>query len=98
MLGHQFSQHLVLGVDLLFQELDPLLFTLAVRPALALEGGRAILEELFLPAVEHRRLQSMLLTKIRNRHFIQQVPSQDGNLLFSGVVLSPFSHTSSPLS
>jgi hypothetical protein len=28
------------------------LFNLVVLPALALEGGRAILEELFLPAVE----------------------------------------------
>ena len=52
MLGHQFGQHLVFGVDLLFQELDPLLFTLVVLPALALEGSRAILEELLLPAVD----------------------------------------------
>ena len=53
MLGHQLGQHLVLGLDLLLQELDSLLFGLMVRAALALEGGSAVLEELFLPAVEY---------------------------------------------
>src|SRR5882762_10198904 len=94
----QFGQHLVFGLDLLLQELDPLLFGLMVRAALAREGRSAILEELFLPTIEYRWLQSQFITQIGNRHFIQQVPPQDGNLLFSGVVLSLFSHASSPLS
>src|ERR1700688_796476 len=98
MLGHQVGQHLVLGLDLLLQELDPLLFGLVVLTALALEGGSTVLKELFLPTVEYRWLQPQFLTQIGNRHFVQQVPSQDGNLLFSGVVLSLFSHASSPLS
>jgi hypothetical protein len=55
-----------------------------------LKGGSAILEELFLPTVEHRGLQPMFLAQIGNRHFIQQVPPQDGNLLFPGVMLSFF--------
>src|SRR6266576_6618310 len=92
MLGHQFSQHFVFGLDLLFQKLDPLLFSLVIRPAPTLKGSRTVLEELFLPTVEHRWLQSMFLAQIGNRHFIQQVPPQDGNLLFSGVVLSLSSH------
>jgi hypothetical protein len=74
MLGHQFGQHLILGLDLLFQKFDPLLFGLVVRPALALKGSRTVLEELFLPPVEHRWLQPQFLTQIGNRHFIQQVP------------------------
>jgi hypothetical protein len=37
-----------------FQELDPLLFDLLVRPALALKGSGTVLEELFLPTVEPR--------------------------------------------
>ena len=98
LLGHQFSQYLVLGLDLFFQELDALLFGLVVRSALAWKGGSAILEELFLPTVEHRGLQPMFLAQIGNRHFIQQVPPQDGNLLFPGVMLSFFFHASSPLS
>gem|GEM_PF-3791407 len=97
-LGHQFGQHLIFRLDLLLQELDPLLFGLLVRAALALEGSRPVLEELFLPTVEYRWLQSQFITQIGNRHFIQQVPPQDGNLLFSGVVLSLFSLASSPLS
>jgi hypothetical protein len=61
-LGHQFSEHLVFGLDLLLQKLDPLLFGLVVRPALALEGGSTILKELFLPTVEHRWLQPQFIT------------------------------------
>jgi hypothetical protein len=97
-LGHQLGQHLVLGLDLLFQKFNPLLFGLVVRTTLALEGSSTVLKELFLPTVEHRWLQTQFLTQIGNRHFVQQVPSQDGNLLFSSVVLSLFSHASSPLS
>src|ERR1700686_5708660 len=98
MLDHQFGQQLVFGLNLLLQELDPLLFGLMVRAALAREGRSAILEELFLPTIEYCWLQSQFITQIGNRHFIQQVPSQDGNFLFSGVLPSFFSHASSPLS
>jgi hypothetical protein len=85
-------------LNLFFQELDSLLFGLVVRPALALKGPRTVLEELFLQTVEYRGLQSMFLAQIGNRHFIQQVPPEDGNLFFSCVVLSLFSHVPSPLS
>ena len=71
MLGHQFGQHLVFGLDLFFQKLDPLLFRLVIWTALALEGGRTILEELLLPTVEHRWRQPQFITQIGNRHFIQ---------------------------
>jgi hypothetical protein len=57
-LGHQFGQDLILGLHLLLQELDPflLLLDLADGAFLRLEGGGSVLEELLLPAVEHRRL------------------------------------------
>jgi hypothetical protein len=61
-LGHQLGQHLVFGLDLLLQELDPLLFGLVGRAALSLESGRPVLEELFLPTVEHRGLQPQFIT------------------------------------
>src|ERR1035437_7926004 len=57
-LGHQLG----LGLDLLLQEHDPLLFGLVVRTALALEDGGTVLKELFLPAVEHRWRQPQFLT------------------------------------
>jgi hypothetical protein len=70
----KFRQHLVLGLNLFFQEFDSLLFSLVVRPTFALKSGSAVLEELFLPTVEHRWLQPTFLAQIGNRHFIQQVP------------------------
>jgi hypothetical protein len=76
-LGHQFGQHLVFGLDLLLQELDPLLFGLMVRSALARKGRGAILEELFLPTTEFRWLQSQFIAEISK-------PA------LSGVVLSLF--------
>jgi len=54
MLGHQFGQDFVLGLDFLLQELDPflLLLDLTGRTFLRLEGGGSVLKELLLPAIE----------------------------------------------
>jgi len=84
----------------LLQELNPLLFLLclAARMFRRLEGGRSVLEKLFLPALKHRRLQAQLFTQIRNWHLVQKVSPQNRNLLFSSVVLALFSHTFAPLS
>src|SRR5712691_3222110 len=71
---------------------------LAVGTLLSLEGSRSVLEELLLPAVEHRRLQAQFFTQIRNWHLVQKVPPQNGNLLLSSVVLALFPHTFAPLS
>src|SRR5512141_579152 len=100
MLRHQLGQDLVLGLDLLLQELNPLLllFYLTGGTFLGLEGGCSVLKELFLPAVEHRRLQAEFFTEIRNWHLVQKMSPQYGNLLFGGEVLPFFSHTFSPLS
>src|SRR5215831_2104575 len=67
MLGHQLSQDLLLGLDLLLQVGDPLLVGGVVGWPLLLEGGRPILEELFLPAVEDRGLQDVLIAELRDR-------------------------------
>jgi hypothetical protein len=58
-------------LDLLGQVLDPLLLSLVVAAALLLEGRRSILKELFLPPVEHRRLQTPFLAQVRYRHVLQ---------------------------
>jgi hypothetical protein len=57
-LGHQFGQDFVLGLDFLLQELDPLLLLLDLTGGafLRLEGGGSVFEELFLPAIEDGRL------------------------------------------
>jgi hypothetical protein len=40
-----------------------------------LEGGRSVHEELFLPAIEHRRLQAQFFTQIGNWHLVQKMAS-----------------------
>ena len=84
MLSPQFGQDLVLALDLLFQVKDAFLFGLLTGAAFGLKGGGSVLEEFFLPAVEHRWLQLMA--------------PQDGDLLFCGVVLPCLFHAYSPLS
>ena len=58
MLGHQLGQDLILGLHLLLQELNPflLLLQLTAGTLLALERGSSVLEEVLLPALEHRGL------------------------------------------
>jgi len=72
MLGHQLSQNLILGPHLLLQKLDALLllFHLAVGALLRLKGRCAVLEQLLLPAVEHRRSEAQFFTQVRDWHFV----------------------------
>jgi len=53
-----------------------------------LEGSSPVLEEFLLPAVENRRLKPHLIAQLRNGLLLQQVPPQDGDLLFRRVVPS----------
>ena len=71
MLRHQFGQHLVLGLDLLRQILDPFLFRLMVDARLGLESRRSIIEEFLLPTVEHGRLKSELIAHLGDRLLIE---------------------------
>ena len=57
MLRHQFGQHFILRLDLLFQIRDSFLFGLMVGPSSLLESRSSVLEELLLPAVEHGWLE-----------------------------------------
>jgi hypothetical protein len=65
-LRHQLRQNLVFALDLLLQKLDALLLGLVLAAGLALEGCGAVLEQLFLPAVEGRRLQAQFVTQRRD--------------------------------
>jgi hypothetical protein len=53
------------------QTLDAFLLSLVVGAALGLKGGSAILEELFLPAVENPGLQAQFLTQLGNRNLVE---------------------------
>jgi hypothetical protein len=80
-LGHQLGQDLILRLDLLFQVGDPLLVGGVVGCPLLLEGGRAVLEELLLPAVDDRGLQAEFIAELRDGLLLQQMSPQDGDLL-----------------
>jgi len=71
---HQFRQGLFLGLDFLLRIGDPLLLCGMVGPLFRLKGSRAVLEELLLPAVEDRGLESLFFTQLRDRHLLQQMP------------------------
>src|SRR5438552_15784102 len=97
MLSHQLRQNLVLCLDLLLQVGDPLLLGGMVRPCFLLEGGRPVLEELLLPAVEDRGLQAEFIAELRDRLILQQMPPWDCEFLFRRVVLPLLLHAFSPL-
>ena len=98
MFRHQFGQNLILRLDLPFQMGDAFLFGLMVGPSSLLKSRGSVLEELLLPAVEHRRLEPQFVTQIRDRHSFHQMPPQNGDLLFRRVVLPLFLHVFAPLS
>ena len=87
MLRHQFGQNLILRLDLPFQMGDAFLFGLMAGPSSPLKSRDSVLEELILPAVEHRRLEPQFVTEIRDWHSFHQVPPQNGDLLFRRVML-----------
>ncbi len=96
MIGHQVGQNLALGLDLLLQVRDPLLVGRVVRRSFLPKGRCPVLEEILLPAVEDRRLQAQIIAELRDRLVLQQMPPQDGNLLFRRVVLPLPLHAFSP--
>ena len=62
MLRHQLRRDLILGLDLLLQTVNPFLLGCMVGSRFRLEGSRPVLEELLLPAIEDRGLESVLIT------------------------------------
>src|SRR5215831_17638413 len=87
MLGHQLSQNLVLGLDFLLKIAEPLLVGGVVPPRFLVESCRPILEELFLSAVEDGGLQTEFIAELRDGFPLQQMPSQDGGVIFRHVML-----------
>jgi hypothetical protein len=97
MLRHQLGEDLVLGLNLLLQVGDPLLLGGVVGWPLLLEGRRPVLEELLLPAVKDRGLQTQFIAELRDRLLLQQMSPEDGDLLFRRVVFPVLLHAFSPL-
>ena len=53
----------------------------ARSPGAGLEGGRGVLEELLLPAIEHRGVDAVLVTEVRDRGLFEEMEPKDGGLL-----------------
>jgi hypothetical protein len=66
LLRHQLRQDLIFALHQLLQRLGPflLLLDLAATTFPRPESGRSVLQELFLPAAEHRGLQAQFLAQI----------------------------------
>jgi hypothetical protein len=95
-LRHQLGQNLVLRLYLLLQICNPLLVSGMIGWPFLLEGSSPVLEEFLLPAVEDRRLESHFIAQLRDGLLLQQVPPQDGDLLFRRVLLPLLPHAFSP--
>src|SRR3954453_14254749 len=77
MLLHKLGEDLVLALKLLLEEGDPPVLGVAGASGAGLERGRGVLEELLLPAVEHRRVDGGLVTEIRNRGMFGKAKPQN---------------------
>ena len=82
MLVHDRADDLVLLREFLLQRLYLALeLFLPGRTSAALQHLCSFLEELLLPAIEHRRVEPVAVTHIRDRRPLQQVLAQDRDLL-----------------
>src|SRR6516164_187058 len=93
MFFHEFGEDLVLPLELLLQGGDPPVLVVAGPAGSRLEGGSGVLEELLLPAVEHRGVDAVPVTEVGDRGVLQEMEPQDGDLLLGGEPLaSPLGH------
>src|SRR5438874_6825381 len=87
---HEFREHFVLALELLLQGGDPLVLGVGGPSGAGLEGGGAVLEELLLPAIEHRGVDAVLVTQIRDGSLLEEMEPKNGDLLLGGEMLSGF--------
>src|SRR3982751_3158877 len=85
---HEFREDLVLALELLLEEGNLPILGVAGATGAGFEGGRAVLEELLLPAVEHGGVDAVLVTQIRDGDVFQEMEPKDGDLLLGGESLA----------
>src|SRR5215468_5740049 len=93
---HQFSDDLVLALELVAQCGDRALEMALGRGVLPFEGRRAVLEELLLPEVEQCGRELVLVAEVRDGDVVDEMTPQDGDLLDRRIVLSGLPHGETP--
>src|SRR5512147_1205999 len=85
---HEFREDLVLALELLLEQCDLPILGVARASGAGLKRGRAVLEELLLPAVEHRGVDAVLVAQIRDGGVFEEMEPKDGDLLLGGESLA----------
>src|SRR6516162_3201496 len=88
MLFHELREHLVLALELLLKQRDLPILGIARASGAGLKRGRAVLEELLLPAVEHRGVDAVLVAQIGDGDVFKEMEPKDGDLLRGGESLT----------
>ena len=89
---------LVFALELGFEQLDLLVLGVLDGPGLAVvvEGGVAVVEELFLPAVEEVGGDAEFIAEVGDGDFFEEVAFEDGDLLGAGKVPTRLVHGKPP--
>jgi len=87
---HQFGEDFVLALELLLQVGDPAVLGIAGAVGAGFESSGSILEELLLPAVEHRRMDAILVTQVRHGGVFEKMEPENGDLLLGSETLPSF--------
>jgi hypothetical protein len=86
----EFREDLVLALELLLKQRDLPILGVAGASGAGFECGRAVLEELLLPTVEHRGVNALLVAEIRDSDVFEEMEPKDGDLLRGGESLASF--------
>src|SRR5512135_3868480 len=81
MFFHEFREDFVFALELLLKRRDLPILGIAGASGAGLEGGRAVLEELLLPAVEHRGVDAVLVAQVRDGDVLEEMEPKNGDLL-----------------
>ena len=84
MLLQQIGNDVILEMDFGLQGFDLLIFDMVLLLASSRglgEGGVGVFKELLLPLIDLRWLQTQLITKVRDRDFVDQLPLHNSGIL-----------------
>src|SRR5512135_637152 len=88
MFFHEFREDFVFALELLLKRRDLPILGIAGASGAGFEGGRAVLEELLLPAVEHRGVDAVSVAQVRNGGVFEEMEPKNGDLLLGGESLA----------